>query len=56
LIQHATKETSMNINLANDICVDCGTPTFDGMPHGTGHDLSTEAQACTAAARLAASQ
>lgn len=36
----------------NDIstCPDCGTPTFDGMPHGSGHDRSMEALACTAAA------
>jgi len=31
----------------SELCLDCGTPTFDNLPHGSGADHSLEAQACT---------
>ena len=34
-------------------CIDCGTATFCGVPHGAGHDHSSAAVACTAQARAA---
>jgi hypothetical protein len=34
-------------------CIDCGHPTHCSMPHGSGHDHSPEALACSAAALAA---
>ena len=38
---------------ATSICIDCDTPTFCGHAHGTGHDHSDAAVACTEAALAA---
>lgn len=33
-------------------CHDCGTPIYCGKPHGSGHDHSFQAVACSAAVML----
>lgn len=45
-----TNDASIAQSRRTDICIDCGHPTHCGQPHGSGHDHSPEAQACTARA------
>lgn len=42
-------------NGVDSICVDCGTPTWCGYPHGAGHDHARAARACTRRALAASS-
>jgi hypothetical protein len=44
-----TTDAGYPCNLSAELgkCLDCGTNTFCGRPHGSGHDHSRSAQMCT---------